>query len=177
MTDRSKEDISRIVKAELGVLMQGTSEDLDEFANEIAVEAVIAASAGDEATISHLKAQVRMIAGRHRLKASASGWRILETGIGILVRSLVAVVAVMLLLVSCVTPGQLVAADIKPAVDIITAEYDKALDGELDLGGLSEMQKRARRRSTELLRGLVDAAVAQGESSSPEADPADPGSR
>ena len=161
MTQRNTEDIARILEIELTELYEGGAADLKNFAAEMAEEVVAAAAAGDDATLAHLKAQTRLIAGSHRLSASAAAHRTVSAVVGVLARTLIAAIALLLLVLpSCVAPGQVVAADIKPAVDLITAEYDRALDGSTELADLTDAQKRTRHRSATLLRRLVDQAFA-----------------
>ncbi len=179
MVKRTETDVAEILRAELGDLLQGAREDVAAFSTEMASEMAAAAAAGDEATMTHLKAQARLIAGTHRLAVSSAGWSAVEAAVSVLTRAMVAAIALLVLVLpSCVTPGQIVAADIKPAVDAICTDYDAALAGELDLAGLSDTQKRTRRRSSMLLRRLVDAAAVRPEPQpSPVASPTVPASR
>ena len=57
-----------------GRLLQGTAEDVEAYAAEMAADWALAASTGDQEAMSHLKAQTQMLGEKQRLTASRSVW-------------------------------------------------------------------------------------------------------
>lgn len=85
------QDLQRIVRDELAKFAGGVAEDLDEFAAEIGGDLSRAIAAGDESLTDELRAQLRALAEKHRVRLNNAAMASVQSVLNVILRTAAAV--------------------------------------------------------------------------------------